>query len=375
MKQSAGFVDSHSHLRSISLAEHGVGGSCLEEAILRMNAMTPVDIEDDVFVACCNLISTGVTAVQYMFHTFGSPSEYLEILERSLSGIRRSGIRAQVILGITDQYEFFPQRVKHSFNLPSFVSTGRKMSPSEFREIFKIAQKQNPDISFGVGPVAPQWCSNEMLESISEISQHEVRIHTHCLESESQRNWITQSPVERLDRFNLLGPRTSLAHGVWFNDVELERVHETGTHLVTCPKSNIFLNSGKADCDAWQKLEINFGVGLDSISEIEEPLKTAKLTLTEESALHALTVGGSLSVGLDTSQDYVKWKDWESSTAQQVSISGKIVFEDGFHIRHDEFIEVRARVHRTLIDDTEKRNSRHLSLDKIMNIYLESVRS
>ena len=93
MKQSAGYVDSHSHLRSISLADHGVVGSCLEEAILRMNAMTSLDVEDDVFVACCNLISSGVTAVQYIFHTFGSPSEYLEILDKSLSGIRRSGIQ------------------------------------------------------------------------------------------------------------------------------------------------------------------------------------------------------------------------------------------------------------------------------------------
>ena len=374
MKQSAGFVDSHSHLRSTSLADHGVGGRCLEEAILRMNAMTSVDVEDDVFLACCNLISSGVTTVQYIFHTFGSPSEYLEILEKSLSGIRRSGIRAQVILGITDQYEFIPQRVIRSLNLPSFVSTGRKMNPSEFAEIFENAHNRNPDISFGVGPVAPQWCSDEMLELINEIAQRDVRIHTHCLESESQRNWITQSPVERLDKFNLLGPRTSLAHGVWLNDIELERILETGTHLVTCPKSNIFLNSGKADCDTWRKLEINFGVGLDSISEIEEPLKTAKLALTEESALHALTVGGSLSVGLDTSQDYVKWKDWESSAAQEVVISGNIIFKDGFHIRHDELIEVRARVHRTLIEDSEKRNSRHVSLDKIMNDYLESVR-
>ena len=375
MKQSAGFVDSHSHLRSTALAEHGVGGRCLEEAILRMNAMTPVDVEDDVFAACCNLISTGVTAVQYMFHTFGSPSEYLEILERSLSGIRRSGIRAQVILGITDQYEFIPQRLMHSINLPSFVSSGRKMNPSEFREIFESAHNQNPDINFGVGPVAPQWCSDEMLETISEIAQREVRIHTHCLESESQRNWITESPVERLSNFNLLGPRTSLAHGVWLNHTELKKIHESGTHLVTCPKSNMFLNSGKADCDTWRKLEINVGVGLDSISGIEEPLKTAKLALAEESALHALTIGGSLSIGLDTSQDYVKWKDWESSTAQEVSISGKTVFKDGLHIRHDELVAAQGRVRRTILQDTEKRNSRHLSLDKIMNIYLESVRS
>ena len=71
----------------------------------------------------------------------------------------------------------------------------------------------------------------------------------------------------------------------------------------------------------------------------------------------------------------MKWKDWESSTAQEVSISGKTVFKDGLHIRHDELVAAQGRVRRTILQDTEKRNSRHLSLDKIMNIYLESVRS
>jgi cytosine/adenosine deaminase-related metal-dependent hydrolase len=359
MKESAGFVDAHSHLRSTSLAEHRVGGSCLEEAILRMNAMTSIDVEDDVFVACCNLVASGVTGVQFIFHTFGAPIDYLNALEKSLSGIRRSGIRAQVILAITDQFEFIPQRVKESLNLPPFVATGRKMSPVEFREVFEDAQVRNPDFVFGIGPVAPQWCSDEMLRAISEIAKRGIRIHTHCLESESQRNWITQSPIERLNAFDLLGPQTSLAHAVWLTDAEFKKVHETGTHLVTCPKSNIVLKSGKADC---------------AISGIEEPLRTAKLAFTERDALHALTIGGSEAAGLDTSPDTVKWSDWESSVAQEVSIAGEVIFKDGAHLRNEELIEARTRVSKKMAADSEGRDNRHASLDKIMNKYLEAVR-
>lgn len=374
MKESAGFVDAHSHLRSTSLAEHRVGGSCLEEAILRMNAMTSIDVEDDAFVACCNLIASGVTGVQFIFHSFGAPNDYLKTLEKSLSGIRRSGIRAQVILAITDQFEFIPQRVKETLNLPSFAATGRKMSPVEFQEVFEDAQVRNPDFVLGVGPVAPQWCSDEMLRAISEIAQRGIRIHTHCLESESQRYWIAQSPIERLDAFNLLGPQTSLAHAIWLTDAELKRVLETGTHLVTCPKSNIVLKSGKADCSAWREHEINFGIGLDSISGIEEPLRTAKLAFTERDALHALTIGGSKAAGLDTSLDIVKWSDWESSVAQEVSIAGEVIFKDGTHLRNEELIEARTRVSKKMAADSEGRDNRHAALDKIMNKYLEAVR-
>lgn len=374
MKESAGFVDAHSHLRSTSLEEHRVGGSCLEEAILRMNAMTSIDVEDDVFVACCNLVASGVTGVQFIFHTFGTPNEYLMTLEKSLSGIRRSGIRAQVILAITDQFEFVPQRVSKPLNLPQFVATGRKMSPAEFREVFEDSQIRNPDFVFGVGPVAPQWCSDEMLRAISEIAQQGIRVHTHCLESESQRYWISQSPIERLDAFDLLGSHTSLAHAIWLTDVELKRVHESGTHLVTCPMSNIVLKSGRADCTAWKEHKINFGIGLDSVSGIEEPLRTAKLALTERDALHALTIGGSEAAGLDTSQDTVKWSDWESSVAQEVSIAGKVIFKEGAHLRNDELVEARARVSREMAEDSQGRSNRHASLDKVMKDYLEAVR-
>jgi cytosine/adenosine deaminase-related metal-dependent hydrolase len=374
MKESAGFVDAHSHLRSTSLAEQGVAGSCLEEAILRMNAMTSIEVEDDVFVACCNLISTGVTGVQFIFHTFGSPSDYLETLEKSLSGIRRSGIRAKVILGITDQYEFIPQQVRKLLNLPAFVSSGRKMSPAEFREVFESAQLQNPDFVLGVGPVAPQWCSDEMMEVISEIAQRGVRVHTHCLESESQRNWISQSPIERMETFELLGPRTSLAHAIWINEAELEKVHETRTHLVTCPKSNLVLKSGRADCTAWKEHKINFGIGLDSVSGIEVPLRTAKLALIERDALHALTIGGSEAAGVDTSTDSVRWRDWESSVAEEVSIAGKVIFKDGVHLRNDELIEARNRVSKKMAADSQGRDTRQASLDKIMKEYLEAIR-
>lgn len=142
MKTSGGFVDAHSHLRSTPLADFGVGGSCLEEAILRMNAMSAVDVEHDSFLACSDLISAGVTGVQFIFHTFGPSQQYLETLEKSLNGIRKSGIRARVILAIADQYEFFPSNVRNPVDLPNFVQTGPRMKPVDFLELIENAQRE-----------------------------------------------------------------------------------------------------------------------------------------------------------------------------------------------------------------------------------------
>ena len=375
MKTSVGFVDAHSHLRSTPLADFGVGGSCLEEAILRMNAMSAVDVEHDSFLACSDLISTGVTGVQFIFHTFGPSQQYLETLEKSLNGIRRSGIRARVILAIADQYEFFPAYVRNPVNLPNFVQTGPRMKPVDFLELIENAQKRNTDFDFGVGPVAPQWCSDAMMEAIGEIAKKGLRVHTHCLESEKQRHWINESPIDRLRRFGLLGQNTSLAHAIWLNDEELDLIKATGTHLVTCPRSNLYLNSGQANCAKWLNSEISFGVGLDSIGYKESALETARLSLSEQDATHALITGGANAAGLRSELDQVLWRDWEKGIVEEVFINDKQLIANGKHINSLEIAESRELVLSQVKSDLKAREQRHKALDEVMNQYLAIFKS
>ena len=373
MERSTGFVDAHSHLRSTPLAEHGVAGSCLEEAILRMNAMTAVDIEDDTFVATSELLLAGVTGVQFIFHTFGPPEFYLETLDRALSGIARSGIRAQVILGITDQFEFLPENPKTKIDLPGFVGTGKRISPEEFIEIHRSATNKYPHLQLGVGPVGPQWCSDSMMMAVQEIAEGGVRVHTHCLESSRQRDWISEPLVERLNRFGLLGDRTSLAHAIWLTDDELELVKATGTHLVTCPSSNRYLKAGVADTAKWISQGISFGVGLDSLSGRESPLATAKLSLSESDGIVALTTGGMEAAGIDTSHDSVTWQDWQESRAREVLVDGQQLVQEGRHAKQAELDEAIERISAKMASDKAARELRQGILTQIMERYLQSI--
>jgi cytosine/adenosine deaminase-related metal-dependent hydrolase len=340
-----------------------------------MNAMSAVDVEHDSFLACSDLISVGVTGVQFIFHTFGPSQQYIETLEKSLNGIRRSGIRARVILAIADQYEFFPANVRNPVNLPNFVQTGPRMKPVDFLELIENAQKRNTDFDFGVGPVAPQWCSDAMMEAIGSIAKKGLRVHTHCLESEKQRHWISESPIDRLQRFGLLGQSTSLAHAIWLNDKELDLIKETGTHLVTCPRSNLFLNSGKANCTKWLDSEISFGVGLDSIGYRESVLETAKLSLSERDATYALITGGVNATGLSSDLDQVLWRDWENGIVEEVFINGKQIISNGKHINSQEIAESRELVLSQVKSDLKAREQRHKALDEVMDQYLALLKS
>ena len=62
---------------------------------------------------------------------------------------------------------------------------------------------------------------------------------------------------------SLLGPRTILAHGVHCQDVELDRMAETGTSIAHCPISQLFLGSGTMPWKRTVDSGVNIAAGTD----------------------------------------------------------------------------------------------------------------
>jgi len=374
MRSTAGLVDAHSHLRSTALADHGVQGSCLEEALLRMNAMTGVDPYDDALVAASDHLASGITGIQVIFHTFGSVDHYLGVLDRTIAGLTKIGIRARITLAITDQFEFLPQRTRRALQLPAFINTGAKMAPADFQNLVERAIKAHPNVAFGIAPVAPQWCSDAMLAAIAELATDRMWVHTHCLESVLQRTWYEESPIDRLARFGLLRANTSLAHAIHLTDRELDLVAASGTKLVTCPRSNEYLRAGRADLSKWISRKIDFGIGLDSVAGRESAAEVAARALSDSEALIALTSGGSLAAGVDSSKDLVTWGDWENGIADSVSIDGNVIAQGSDSSLAIEVEAARARITSALATDRGQRAARHRELDQLMPEYLEVIK-
>jgi len=369
---SPGYVDAHSHLRSTSYAQQGVRGSSLEEGLLRMCAMTSTPLEDDVFVACVDLIEQGITTVQAMFHTFGDIDEYRGALDATVKGIEKSGIRALVILGTTDQAEFLPPGAEDP-GLPNFCSVSRRLSEAEFGEVVAWAGKKYPGITFGVGPVGPQWCSDSLLGTIGEIATQGYRIHSHFLESAAQRAWAPGSPFERLKNHRLLGPNTSLAHAVWCSNTELGALSDLGVQLVTCPLSNRLLGAGKAPVESWLNYGITTGIGLDSADSSVRPLEVASLALSQPEAYEALTSGGLACVGLSHVEDEVIWEDRERGAVDSVWINGRNLVTRGKFHDHSSVEGARDRIVEALKRDASNRTKRHSELDAVADRYHRSL--
>ncbi len=112
------------------------------------------------------------------------------------------------------------------------------------------------------------WCSDDALEWLAATSKRlDVPLHMHLVETAYQRAYAERrsggTALAHIDRFDLLGPRLTLGHGVWLSPEDVGRVAETGTHICHNCSSNLRLRSGIAPLDDWTKRGINVAIGMD----------------------------------------------------------------------------------------------------------------
>lgn len=76
-----------------------------------------------------------------------------------------------------------------------------------------------------------------------------VRLHTHLAETIDENEFCLarygKRPLAMMQEWEWLGPDVWFAHGVYFDDDELDLLAETQTGIAHCPSSNCRLGSGK----------------------------------------------------------------------------------------------------------------------------------
>jgi 5-methylthioadenosine/S-adenosylhomocysteine deaminase len=118
-------------------------------------------------------------------------------------------------------------------------------------EALDALAEAGPRVTPSLGPHAIYTVSEPSLRKIAELSGERgvaVQIHLAETEHEVQDCVATHGvrTVEYLDQVGLLNDRTVIAHGVWLDHDELERVAASGATIVTNPVSNMKLAVGRA---------------------------------------------------------------------------------------------------------------------------------
>ena len=130
------------------------------------------------------------------------------------------------------------------------------------------------DSSFGamhriaLAPCSPFSVSADLLRESAKLARaYGVRLHTHLCETKDEENYTLETvgmrPLSYMETLGWIGSDVWYAHGIHFNDEELNVLAETGTGVCHCPISNMKLSSGVARIPEMLALGVPVGLGVD----------------------------------------------------------------------------------------------------------------
>lgn len=229
------------------------------------------------------MLRNGVSCV--VDFLFEAPEISIETLEPVVEAYRDAGMRATILLGVTDR--------TFADSLPLTEAEREAWSdeaePPTLERIMSVAteavDRWHEDgglIGIGMGPSAPQRCSDELMEQSLELCRSRgLAWQTHVLETKTQamtaREWHQGSSfVEVLAEQGQLGPGSTLVHTVWLSDRDIELMADAGSSAVHCPASNLRLGDGVAPVPALLRAGVNVALGTDGRG-CDEPLDVIEL--------------------------------------------------------------------------------------------------
>jgi cytosine/adenosine deaminase-related metal-dependent hydrolase len=119
-----------------------------------------------------------------------------------------------------------------------------------------------------LAPCSPFSVTEELMKQTVKLARkYNVRLHTHLAETRDENEFCLEiygcKPLKLMEDCGFIGNDVSYAHGIHFNDQELELLADTGTHIAHCATSNMRLGSGICRVKEMLPLGINVALAVD----------------------------------------------------------------------------------------------------------------
>jgi len=169
-----------------------------------------------------------------------------------------------------------------------------------------------------LGPCSPFSVTKELMVETRKLARKRgVLCHTHLAETLDEERYCLEKfgkrPLALMEELRWLGNDVWFAHGIHFNDDELELLARTGTGVAHCPTSNMRLGSGAARIMEMMERGVNVGLGVDGsasndTSNIFQEVRNCLLLqrsrdipgrMAATQALELGTLGGARLLGRD----------------------------------------------------------------------------
>lgn len=153
-----------------------------------------------------------------------------------------------------------------------------------------------------LAPCSPFSVSETLLRESALLARElRVQLHTHLCETNDEQEYTLSRyglrPFDYLATLGWTGPDVFYAHGIHFNDAELDAIQSSGSKIAHCPCSNMKLSSGVCRIPDLLERKIPIGLAVDGsasndASNLLEEIRTAYL-------LHRLQWGDRAPSGYD----------------------------------------------------------------------------
>ncbi len=169
-----------------------------------------------------------------------------------------------------------------------------------------------------LAPCSPFSVSEDLMKRSAELARsYGVRLHTHLAETGDEDDYCTsiygRRPLKLMQDCGFIGSDVWYAHGIFFNDEELDTLAATKTGVAHCPSSNMRLGSGI--CRVREMIDRGVPVGLavdgsasndssDMLGEARQALLLQRVRygsagITAREVLNIATKGGAGLLGYD----------------------------------------------------------------------------
>ena len=351
-------------------------------------------------------VRSGITTVQDdLINGLADPQAF----DGSAAAYRDLGLRASITVSMSDKPPLVSMLWTDDFlasDLRDELSKARALTWQEHFALFerhyaKWNGAARDRIRVILGPIGPQWCTDDLLQAATELSlARGIAVHTHTLESKihtvQSEQFYGRPMVEHLAALGVLTPNFALNHAIWLTDPEIALLAEKGSSITHNPVSNLKLGCGIARIPALLKAGVSVGLGTDgtSTSDRADMFRSLGLaamlhrladldyeTWTDAAdAFHMATVGaartallhhdvGRLAVGMKADISLIDRHDYgliplkrpivqlayavNSDAVKTVIVDGEIVMEDRALTKVDETalkLEIREEAERYLRD-------------------------
>ncbi len=310
-----GFINTHHHLyQTLTRAYAPAMNSGLFDWLIKLYPVWARMDEDSLYWASlagmAELMLSGCTLTTDHHYVFSDSLQ--RCIDIQIEAAREIGMRFQPCRGSMSLG-------KSRGGLPPDVIT--QTDDEILKDSDRLIREYHDD-SFGamtriaLAPCSPFSVTRELLGDTAILAKQQgVRLHTHLSETQDEaafcRERFSSTPLEYIEELGWSGPNTWLAHGIYFDANEIQRMSKAGVSVAHCPTSNMRLGSGVARVLEMRRAGVTVGLAVDGsasndasnmLLEIKQALLLQRVVhgagaLTAKEAVELATIGGAQCLG------------------------------------------------------------------------------